>query len=66
MRKRNFALKGLLLLAAIALCTGFFACKVATGGGEEAPLVTLTFDAGEGSFGERFDFQAKILLQGGR
>ena len=49
---RNFALKGLLLLAAIALCTGFFACKVATGGGEEAPLVTLTFDAGEGSFKE--------------
>ena len=47
---RNFALKGLLLLAAIALCTGFFACKVATGGGEEAPQVTLTFDAGEGSF----------------
>ena len=47
---RNFALKGLLLLAAIALCTGFFACKVATGGGEEAHLVTLTFDAGEGSF----------------
>ena len=46
----NFALKGLLLLAAIALCTGFFACKVATGGGEEAHLVTLTFDAGEGSF----------------
>ena len=34
---RNFALKGLLLLAAIALCTGFFACKVAVGGGEEDP-----------------------------
>ena len=47
---RNFALKGLLLLAAIALCTGFFACKVATGGGAEVPQVTLTFDAGEGSF----------------
>ena len=49
---RNFALKGLLLLAAIALCTGFFACKVATGGGAEVPQVTLTFDAGEGSFKE--------------
>ena len=47
---RNFALKGLLLLAALTLSTGFFACKVATGGGEEAPQVTLTFDAGEGSF----------------
>ena len=47
---RNFALKGLLLLAALTLSTGFFACKVAVGGGEEAPLVTLTFDAGEGSF----------------
>ena len=47
---RNFALKGLLLLAALTLGTGFFACKVATGGGEEAPLVTLTFDAREGSF----------------
>ena len=47
---RSFALKGLLLLAALTLSTGFFACKVATGGGEEAPQVTLTFDAGEGSF----------------
>ena len=47
---RNFALKGLLLLAALTLSTGFFACKVAVGGGEEAPQVTLTFDAGEGSF----------------
>ena len=51
---RNFALKGLLLLAALTLGTGFFACKVAVGGGEggetEVPSVTLTFDAGEGSF----------------
>ena len=47
---RNFALKGLLLLAALTLSTGFFACKVAVGSGEEAPQVTLTFDAGEGSF----------------
>ena len=31
---RNFALKGLLLLAALTLCAGFFACKVAVGGGE--------------------------------
>lgn len=44
---RNFALKGLLLLAAFTLSTGFFACKVAVGGGEEVPSVTLTFDAGE-------------------
>ena len=49
---RNFALKGLLLLAALTLSTGIFACKVAVGGGEEAPQVTLTFDAGEGSFKE--------------
>ena len=49
---RNFALKGLLLLAALTLSTGFFACKVATGGGAEVPQVTLTFDAGEGSFKE--------------
>ena len=53
---RSFALKGLLLLAALTLCTGFFACKVAVGGGEEggteASQVTLTFDAGEGSFKE--------------
>ena len=47
---RSFALKGLLLLAALSLSTGFFACKVAVGGEEEAPQVTLTFDAGEGSF----------------
>ena len=51
---RSFALKGLLLLAALTLSTGFFACKVAVGGGEgvgtEVPEVTLTFDAGEGSF----------------
>ena len=41
---RSFALKGLLLLAALTLSTGFFACEV--------PSVTLTFDAGEGSFKE--------------
>ncbi len=39
---RNFALKGLLLLAAIALCTGFFACKVATGGGEGGKIESYT------------------------
>ena len=52
---RNFALKGLLLLAALTLGTGFFACKVAVSGdsgGTEVPQVTLTFDAGEGSFKE--------------
>ena len=53
---RSFALKGLLLLAALTLSTGFFACKVAVGSGDgvgtEVPLVTLTFDAGEGSFKE--------------
>ena len=53
---RNFALKGLLLLAALTLSTGIFACKVAVGGGDgggtEASQVTLTFDAGEGSFKE--------------
>ena len=53
---RNFALKGLLLLAALTLSTVFFACKVAVGGGDrvgaEVPSVTLTFDAGEGSFKE--------------
>lgn len=31
---RNFVLKGLLFLAALTLCIGFFACKVAVGGGE--------------------------------
>ena len=31
---RNFALKGLLLLVALTLSTGIFACKVATGGGD--------------------------------
>ena len=41
---RSFALKGLLFLAALTLSTGFFACEV--------PSVTLTFDAGEGSFKE--------------
>ena len=52
---RSFALKGLLLLAALTLGTGFFACKVAVSGdsgGTEVPSVTLTFDAGEGSFKE--------------
>ena len=53
---RSFALKGLLFLAALTLSTGFFACKVAVGGGDgggtEASQVTLTFDAGEGSFKE--------------
>ena len=52
---RSFALKGLLLLAALTLGTGFFACKVAVSGdsgGTEASQVTLTFDAGEGSFKE--------------
>ena len=52
---RNFALKGLLLLAALTLGTGFFACKVAVSGdsgGTEVPQVTLTFDAGEGNFKE--------------
>ena len=51
---RSFALKGLLFLAALTLSTGFFACKVAVGGGDgggtDASQVTLTFDAGEGSF----------------
>ena len=62
---RNFALKGLLFLAALTLCTGFFACKVAVGGGDsggtEVPKVTLTFDAGEGSFKE-----GKILTLTGK
>ena len=50
---RSFVLKGLLLLAAIALCTGFFAYKTAVeSGGADVPQVTLTFDAGEGSFKE--------------
>ena len=47
---RNFALKGLLLLAAIALCTGFFACKVAVGDGEggkiESYTITYELDGG--------------------
>ena len=62
---RNFALKGLLFLVALTLCTGFFACKVAVGGGDsggtEVPKVTLTFDAGEGSFKE-----GKILTLTGK
>ena len=39
---RNFALKGLLLLAALTLSTGFFACKVATGGGEGGKIESYT------------------------
>ena len=39
---RNFALKGLLLLAALTLSTGFFACKVAVGGGEEGKIESYT------------------------
>ena len=47
---RNFALKGLLLLAALTLCAGFFACKVAVGGGEggkiESYTITYELDGG--------------------
>ena len=47
---RNFALKGLLLLAALTLSTGFFACKVAVGGGEggkiESYTITYELDGG--------------------
>ena len=39
---RNFALKGLLLLAALTLSTGFFACKVAVGGGEGGKIESYT------------------------
>ena len=48
---RNFALKGLLLLAALALCTGFFACKVAVGGGEEGKIesYTITYELDGGT-----------------
>ena len=51
---RNFALKGLLLLAAIALCTGFFACKVAVGGG----------DSGGDSGGAQIPFTT-VMVEGG-
>ena len=51
---RNFALKGLLLLAALTLSTGFFACKVAVGGGdsggdsgrEQIPFTTVKVEGG--------------------
>ena len=47
---RSFALKGLLFLAALTLSTGFFACKVATGGGEggkiESYTITYELDGG--------------------
>ena len=47
---RSFALKGLLLLAALTLSTGFFACKVAVGGGEggkiESYTITYELDGG--------------------
>ena len=47
---RNFALKGLLLLAALTLSTGFFACKVAVGGGDggkiESYTITYELDGG--------------------
>ena len=47
---RSFALKGLLLLAALTLCTGFFACKVAVGGGDggkiESYTITYELDGG--------------------
>ena len=47
---RNFALKGLLLLAALTLSTGFFACKVAVGSGDggkiESYTITYELDGG--------------------
>ena len=48
---RNFALKGLLLLAALTLSTGFFACKVAVGGGEEGKIesYTITYELDGGT-----------------
>ena len=48
---RSFALKGLLLLAALTLCTGFFACKVAVGGGEEGKIesYTITYELDGGT-----------------
>ena len=51
---RSFVLKGLLLLAAIALCTGFFACKVAVGGGEGGKIesYTITYVNVEGATNE--------------
>ncbi len=51
---RSFALKGLLLLAALTLSTGFFACKVAVGGGEEGKIesYTITYVNVEGATNE--------------
>ena len=48
---QNFALKGLLLLAALTLSTGFFACKVAVGGGEEGKIesYTITYELDGGT-----------------
>ena len=47
---RSFALKGLLLLAALTLGTGFFACKVAVGGGDSGKIesypITYVLDGG--------------------
>ena len=47
---RNFALKGLLLLVALTLSTGFFACKVAVGGGDSGKIesypITYVLDGG--------------------
>ena len=52
---RNFALKGLLLLAALTLSTGFFACKVAVGGGEEGKIesYTITYVNVDGATNEK-------------
>ena len=51
---RNFALKGLLLLTALSLSTGFFACKVAVGGGEGGKIesYTITYVNVEGATNE--------------
>ena len=57
---RNFALKGLLLLAALTLSTGFFACKVAVGGGEEGKIESYT----QGSKWEQIPFTT-VKVEGG-
>ena len=57
---RNFALKGLLLLAALTLSTGFFACKVAVGGGEEGEIESYT----QGSKWEQIPFTT-VKVEGG-
>ena len=57
---RNFALKGLLLLAALTLSTGFFACKVAVGGGEEGKIESYP----QGSTGEQIPFTT-VKVEGG-